>query len=290
MSRHAVPAVARIALPVALLVVPGALLAQTSGRAPGSTAPPPAAVATRVVVHVVAHDAKVIGSHVGGARVAILDAATGDTLASGLQSGGTGDTKLIMQEPRVRGRALFQAPGTASYAATLRLAAPTRVRIVAEGPLGVPDALQRTTTTLVLFPGEDVTGDGVVLELYGLAVTPELPGAAGAGAADRAGGSDRPIELSGPSITVRATVTMLCGCPITPGGLWDAAGVRVRARLLRGDHVVAEVPLAYAGRASTFEGSVAAPAPGDYRLVVLASEPARANFGRAERRVRVTGG
>jgi hypothetical protein len=54
--------------------------------------------------------------------------------------------------------------------------------------------------------------------------------------------------------------------------------------------VVAEVPLTYAGRASTFEGSVSAPAPGDYRLVVLASEPARSNFGRAERSIRVSGG
>jgi hypothetical protein len=242
------------------------------------------------VVHVVAHDAKVIGSHVGGVRVAVLDAVTGDTLASGLQSGGTGDTKLIMQDPRVRGRALFDTPGAASYTTTLQLTEPTRVRIVAEGPLGIPDAVQRASTTLVVFPGESLTGDGVVLELYGLAVTPTLPGATAAGAASGAGATDRPLGVSGPTIAIRATVTMLCGCPITPGGLWDANGVRVRARLVRGDQVVAEVPLTYAGRASTFEGSVSAPAPGDYRLVVLASEPARSNFGRAERSIRVSGG
>lgn len=280
-------------LAAALLAAPAALLAQGSGAAPGPSPtapsrPAPPSVATRVVVHVVAHDAKVIGSHVGGVRVAVLDAATGDTLASGLQSGGTGDTRLIMREPRVRGRALFDTPGTASFAATLQLSEPTRVRIVAEGPIGVPDAEQHASTTLVLFPGENLTGDGVVLELYGLAVTPELPGAA-AGDASAAGTPDHPLRVSGPTLAVRATVTMLCGCPITPGGLWDANGVRVRARLLRGDRVVAEIPLAYAGRASTFEGSVQAPAPGDYRLVVLASEPARSNFGRAERSIRVSG-
>jgi hypothetical protein len=281
-------------LAAALLTAPAALFAQGSGEAPGPfpaapSHPAPPSVATRIVVHVVAHDAKVIGSHVGGVRVTVLDATSGDTLASGLQSGGTGDTRLIMRDPRVRGRALFDTQGTAAFAATLQLSEPTRVRIVAEGPLGIPDAVQRASTTLVLFPGENLTGDGVVLELYGLAVTPELPGATGGGASG-AVTLDPSLRVSGPTLAVRATVTMLCGCPITPGGLWDANGVRVRARLLRGDRIVAEIPLAYAGRASTFEGSIAAPAPGDYRLVVLASQPARSNFGRGERSIRVSGG
>ncbi|MDP2529174.1 MAG: hypothetical protein Q8W51_05515 [Candidatus Palauibacterales bacterium] len=276
-----------------LLALPAALSGQQAGDGAARRASAMPEVATRVVVHVIAHDAKVIGSHVGGVRVSILDATSGDTLAAGLQSGGTGDTKLIMRDPRVRGRALFDTPGTASYSASLDLSGPTRVRIVAEGPLGIPDAMQRASTTLVLFPGENLTGDGVVLELYGLAVTPELPGGGGgaapSGDASGPATADRVVTVSGRTIAVRATVTMLCGCPITPGGLWDARGVRVRARLLRGDRVVAETPLAYAGRASTFEGSVSAPAPGDYRLVVLASESARSNFGRAERSIRVSG-
>ena len=272
-----------------LLAVPAALSGQQAGDGAARRDPAMPAVATRVVVHVVAHDAKVIGSHVGGVRVTVLDATSGDTLAAGLQSGGTGDTKLIMRDARVRGRPVFGAPGTASFSASLDLSGPTRVRIVAEGPLAIPDALQRASTTLVLFPGEDVTGDGVVLELYGLAVTPELPGAA-SGDASRAAAAARVPTMSGPTVTVRASVTMLCGCPITPGGLWDANGVHVRARLVRGGKVVAEAPLAYAGRASTFEGRVSAPGPGDYRLVVLASEPARSNFGRAERSIRVRGG
>jgi hypothetical protein len=197
-----------------------------------------------------------------------------------------------MRRPRERGRAIFHTPGTASFQATLELSAPTRVRVVAEGPLGVPDATERASTSLVLLPGHDLTGDGVVLELYGLAVTPHIPAAAGGGNDAASPGAKRNdvLVVEGPSVMVRATVTMLCGCPITPGGLWDAGRVRVRARLLRGEAVVAEAPLSYAGRPSTFEGRITAPAPGDYRLVVVAADPDRANLGRAVRRLRVGAG
>jgi len=228
---------------------------------------------THVTVRALAHDAKLIGSGVGGARIAILDAGSGDTLAAGLQRGGTGDTDLIMRSPHERGRVIYDTKGAAGFTATLSLSAPTRVRIVAEGPLGNPDATVRASVTTLLVPGRDVGGDGIVLDLHGLAVSPQAPASAG----------------SGP-LAVRATVTMLCGCPITPGGLWDADSVDVRARLVRDGKVVAEAPLAYAGRASTFQGRITPPGPGEYRLVVLASEPSRANFGRAARRIRVGGG
>ncbi len=257
------------ALALALAPWSGALAQGTEGGG-GPGAP------TRVVIHVVAHDAKLIGSHTGGVRVAILDEATGDTLASGTQAGGTGDTDLIMRRSRERGQPVFDTPGAAAFRATLRLARPTRVRIVAEGPLGIPQAVQRASTTLLLVPGHDLSGDGVALDLHGLAVRIDVPATEAAGA--------------GPSIQVRATVTMLCGCPITPGGLWDASGVQVRARLERGDTVAAETSLRYAGTPSTFAGRITAPDAGEYRLVLIASEPDRANFGRAETTLRVGGG
>lgn len=271
MRRRARSPASKIAPPTAsrLVLLVAAALAVGSGAARAQAAGAP----TRVTVRAVAHDAKVIGSHVGGARITILDAASGDTLASGVQEGGTGDTDLIMRRPHERGRPVYDTPGTAGYTATLVLSGPTRVRIVAEGPLGVPDALATASTSLLLLPGRDVTGDGIVLDLHGLAVTPEVP-----------------KGVPGPEVPVRATVTMLCGCSITPGGLWDAGGMQVTARLLRQGRVVAEAPLSYAGRPSRFEGKVAAPAPGAYRLVVLASDPGSANFGRAERPVRVGGG
>ena len=42
---------------------------------------------TRVMIRVVAHDAKIIGSGVGGARVTVTEVETGRVLASGVQEG-----------------------------------------------------------------------------------------------------------------------------------------------------------------------------------------------------------
>ncbi|MEO6258798.1 MAG: hypothetical protein ABIP63_00545, partial [Thermoanaerobaculia bacterium] len=121
-----------------------------------------ASIDTHVIVHVVALDAKLIGSHVGGARVTIRDADSGRLLASGIQKGETGDTKTIMKEPRVRGVSLYSTPGAAAFETTLKLSRPTRVRIRAEGPLGNAQATAQAETTLVLLPGRDLRGDGIV--------------------------------------------------------------------------------------------------------------------------------
>ena len=49
-------------------------------------------IPTTVKVSVIAHDGKLMGSGVGGARVTIRDLDTGEVLADGLHEGGTGDT------------------------------------------------------------------------------------------------------------------------------------------------------------------------------------------------------
>ena len=55
------------------------------------------------------------------------------------------------------------------------------------------------------------------------------------------------------------------------------------ARLVRDGEVIDEVELKYAGRVSTFEGEVTPPETGSFQLVVLAMDPANANFGRVVR-------
>ena len=62
------------------------------------------AAETRVMVRARTKDAKFIGTSMGGALVVIRKADTGEVLASGLTSGGTGDTRRIMNDPHVRGR------------------------------------------------------------------------------------------------------------------------------------------------------------------------------------------
>lgn len=220
------------------------------------------ATPTRIMVRAVSNDAKIIGSNVGGALITIRDAGTGEILARGEQEGGTGDTRLIMTEPHVRGAALYDTEGAAGFLARLELEHPTVVDIVAEGPLGTPHATVRASKRLLLVPGRDVLGDGVVLVLNGFTV--ELLAATPGGDG---------------SVPVRARVTMLCGCPTEPGGLWDADEIDVLARLIRDGAVVAEQPLSFAGETSVYHGTVRAPA-GAYTLEVLALDPEMANFGR----------
>jgi len=231
---------------------------------------------TGLVVRAVAKDAKIIGSGVGGARITVRDMATGEVLASGVQEGSTGDTERIMRRPHERGATIFDTRGAAGFHTTLDLERPTRVEVVAEGPLGTEHAIQRSAKTLLLIPGEDVVGEGLVLILNGFTVVIEEPTAS-------------TVPVSEP-LRVVAEVTMLCGCPTQPGGLWDSEDYRITARLVRNGRVIAESPLSYAGESSTFSGSLTAPSAGEARLEVIAVDAAKSNAGMATRELRVSEG
>lgn len=223
-----------------------------------------ATVPTSVTVRAVSRDAKVLGDGVGGARITIRDLDTGRILATGIQTGGTGETKRIMQEPRARGAVIYGTDGAAAFRATLDLAGPTRVEISAEGPLKYPQAVQRTSTTMLLLPGRNVDGEGVLLEIAGFIVdvTPLSP------------------VRAGEPLTVRTKVTMTCGCPTEPGGLWDANRISVSARLLRNGVAVRETALAYAGVSSTYEAAVTGLEEGSYEVEVVAVDERAGNAGR----------
>jgi hypothetical protein len=68
---------------------------------------------------VTSNDSKIIGSGVGGARVIVLDATTGDTLAEGIEVGSTGNTRAIMTTPRERGASVFDTDGAPKFGASL---------------------------------------------------------------------------------------------------------------------------------------------------------------------------
>jgi hypothetical protein len=239
---------------VAILIFASSLSAQTSGKE------------TKVMIRAIARDAKVIGQHVGGAKITVRDAATGEILAQGMQQAGTGDTDLIMKKPHTRGMTVFNTPDASGYLAVLHLDKPTVVEITAEGPLGSPQATQRASKTLLLVPGEDVLGEGVLLEIHGFIVTAVAPQ------------PDAKVKVGSP-LEVRATVTMTCGCPTEPGGLWDADKIHVVARMLRDGKVEQEIPMTYAGVQNTFHGNVPLTSPGAVELQVLAMDPGNANFG-----------
>jgi hypothetical protein len=249
-----------VAFATLLLVSP--LFAQTGGKE------------TKVMIRAIARDAKVIGQHVGGARITVRDVSTGEILAQGMQQAGTGDTDLIMKKPRTRGMTVYGTPDASGFLAVLHLDKPTVVEISAEGPLGNAQATQRSSKTLLLVPGEDILGEGILLEIHGFIVTALAPQ------------PDAKVHAGSP-FEVRATVTMACGCPTEPDGLWDANKIRVVARLLRDGKVEAEIPMTYAGVQNTFHADVPVPAPGPLELQVLAMDPGSANFGMSRQAVAI---
>jgi hypothetical protein len=152
-------------------------------------------VPTKVMVRAVSRDAKVIGTKVGGVGITIRDVTTGAVLAEGIQGGGTGNTELIMIKPRARGATVYNTPGAAGFLATVRLERPTVVEVTAKGPLGTSQSTQRASKTLLLVPGQDVLGEGVLLEIHGFTVALLAPTK-----------NDQPSVDSG--LEVRAAVTM----------------------------------------------------------------------------------
>ena len=230
-----------------------------------STAVPAAAEPTSVDVFVLSRDAKFIGSGVGGARVTIADATTGEVLAQGVTEGGTGDTDLIMGE-RPHGASLIEGD-PAGFATTLDLAAPRRVVVTAYGPLDYPQSANTVSATQWLLPGKSAGEQGWILELPGLIVnvhdTPAL----------------LTLDNDEARVPVRATVRMMCGCPLTPDGLWDSNEFEFHARVMQNGHEIASTPLTYAGQASEFQGELRLARSGSYRLSVHAHQPRTGNTG-----------
>lgn len=259
--------IARTGLPALLaLFVLAAPAAASAQSAPGEGIP------TRILIRVLAHDAKLIGTGVGGARVGVRDAHTGELLAQGEHQGGTGDTGRIMREPQQRGATIYDTEGAAAFVATLELEEPTVVEIFAEGPLDTPQSMQSARKTMLLVPGFDFVGEGVVLELYGFRVTLETPA----------------TVHPGEAIPVRATVRMMCGCPTEPGGLWNADDYTIFARLHRDGEVIAETPMEFTGETSNYAGSFTAPeGDGAVEVEVIAVDPGKANAGRAHAEISV---
>ncbi len=225
---------------------------------------------TRVSIHVLSQDAKFIGSSVGGARITLTATETGELLAEGVTQGETGDTDLIMRTPRRRDSVLV-TEDTAGFVADVDLDQPTRVTATAYGPLDYADSANVVSASRWLIPGQDLSiGNGWLLVMPGLVVDlHELPQSV--------------VRLDNDSavVAIRARVTMMCGCPIEPDGLWDAAEFEVEAALLRDGAVERRQPLRYAGESSEFSAELPITASGDYEVVVTATQPRTGNSGTA---------
>ena len=158
---------------------------------------------------------------------------------------------------------------TAGFDAVLDLKQPTLVRVEAVGPVGKPASSITVTSTQWILPGRDIVGDGWVLPFPGMVIEPTAAVAPGG------------------AVQIAAEVRLMCGCPIEPGGVWNADNYTVEARLMKGDREVAKTPLAYAGKPSQFSGALASTRAGKYRLRVIAADATTSNAGVVEIPIRV---
>ena len=225
---------------------------------------------TTVLVRVVAQGAMVLGREVGGARVTITDIATGSILATGLQQGEAGDQNQIMRTPHMMEDPIYSSRPSAAFTTILQLQKPTLVEISAEGPLAYPAALQRTSQTLLLIPGQDLTNDGIVLHLYGYLIQIERP---------------KPHEplIAKDDVKLRASVRTLSGSLVRPHGDWDSRKIRIYGELLIGDRVIERLQMFYDEGSRSFEAPFFVPpsqdVPDGITLRVIATDLSNGNSG-----------
>jgi len=221
---------------------------------------------TFIVVHVRAQDAKFIGTSMGGAIIIIRNAETGEILDKGITRGETGDTKLIMRTPYKRGMRLTN-DNTAEFRSVIHISVPTLLTIEAHAP-GIKDEPVISTTQIWAIPGKHLLGDGIILTIPGFFVKTELP---------QVRQSYKLGEQQ--NIPLKAKIVMMCGCPITPKGLWDATKYEVKAIIRKDNQELKTVNMNYAGQTSTFSGVMNLSEPGSYEVFIYAYDPKSGNTG-----------
>ncbi|MBS0150424.1 MAG: hypothetical protein JSR31_05740 [Nitrospira sp.] len=223
-----------------------------------------------MLVRVVAHGAMVLGREVGGARITITDVTTGQVLATGVQQGEAGDQNQIMRTPRMMEEPIYSTRPSAAFTTTLYIQQPTPVEISAEGPLAYPGAIRKTSQTLLLIPGQDLTQDGIVLHLHGYLVQIERPKLSEA-------------LIARDDVKLRASVRTLSGSLVRPHGDWDSRKIRIYGEVLINERTVERLQMFYDEGSRTFETSFFVPSlkevPDGIILRVIAIDLATGNTG-----------
>jgi hypothetical protein len=227
------------------------------------------AVPTKIVVRVKARDAKFIGTGIGGAAVIIRENLSGSVLSRGVTSGGSGDTKILMQTPVVRYQSQTDST-TAKYIATIDIDEPTLVDIEVQAPLSRRGAAIKGATQLLVIPGKDILGDGIVIELPGLILDILSP---------YTHQSLSKESFSKGAFVFRVNLVMLCGCPVSKGGVWDADNFEVKAYLKKDGRVIGNYELNKIDVVNVYEGKLPSLEKGNYELTVYAFQNKGNNAG-----------
>ena len=189
---------------------------------------------------------KFLADDIGGARIVIYDAVSGELLDQGITRGDSGvlvgpapspppstptrqqmviaSKNLITLGDAAAVWWLVPDDGSSKFVASLDLKGPTRVRVVARGPLGGLQSASELETFLWLYPGQPAPSKpGYVITLPGLLVQPLSP-------------QIHSQVQPGAKIGFSAKVAMMCGCPITQtpaneAAYWPSRDFLVQARV-----------------------------------------------------------
>lgn len=219
---------------------------------------------TSLMIRAKAKDAKFIGSSIGGAKIIVRNSLNGEILAEGITKGSTGNTDKIMKEDWKR-REKLSEESTAGFLAKLDINEPTFVTVEAYGPYNKRQATVKSSTQLWVLPGKDVLGDGIVLEIPGFVVDILSP-------------QTHEALSSEENITLKANIVMMCGCPVTEGGIWDASRYQLKAKITGEDGKSSEVALTQTEKTSTFSAETKLTS-GLYEVMVYAFDPETGNAG-----------
>lgn len=225
------------------------------------------AVPTAVTVRVISKGAKFVGTSMGGVRITLRDKNTGELLAKGVTQGSTGNTETIMKTASGR-NAVLSDDQSAKFTTTIDIQEPKWVEVTAYGPLAQLQSANTVSSTQWIIPGKPIDGgDAWLLELTGFVVDILSPPAH--------------VKLGSDvkAVQVRANVTMMCGCPILPGGLWDANQYEIRALVRKDGERSEEIPLSFADQPSQFEASIPVKGAGVYEVTVYAYDASNGNTG-----------
>lgn len=218
------------------------------------------ATETSVMVRAKAVDAKYIGTGVGGVKVVVEDAETGEILDQGWIKGDTGSTDTLIKAPISRGQILTD-DATAGFLAKVEITSPRLLRFKLIGPYGFRQSLQEATVTSWVIPGKDILGDGITLNMPGFIVDAWTN------------------VLEGGHVDIFTKASMLCGCPIYPDGPWDPSHYEVTAILMQDEVKVDEVTLAFTGPVGIFSGKTTLTQPGNYKAIVYIFDKKTGNVG-----------
>lgn len=224
---------------------------------------------TLISVSVLSHDAKFIGTSMGGVNITIRDVIKGEILAQGVTKGSTGNTNKIMAET-IRRHQKLRSEGSARFDTKLDIKKPTKVEISAYGPLAQPQSARSITQQRIIIPGKNYNdSNAILLHMPGMSVDILAPQAH----------LKRDFDPQG-KLTLRANIMKMCGCPLRDQAPWKANDYEVEALIYKnGSELIATQELQFTGNDSQFTTEISLNQPGSYEIYVTAYDPRTKDSG-----------